>query len=393
MENRKLKLLRVSTVPHSLHLLLRGQIRYMREKGMEVYMVSATGPEVDSMVKNEGASHYHVPLSRSLNPLQDLKALYHMVKLIRRIKPDIVHSHSPKAGIIGMLAAFICKVPLKIHTVAGLPLMETQGVKKKLLVFVERWTYRFADWVLPNSLGLERYIIENNLSVNKEQVRVLGKGSSNGIDLGYFTRTPDVAARAVAFRKNNRISENDIVLCFVGRLAFYKGINELVAAFKILSEKYKNLKLILVGPTEDLNPLEKETTVLINQLPGIITTGHQNDIRPYLAASDIFVFPSYREGFPQSLMQACAFGLPCIATDINGCNEMVFNNVNGLLIQPKNVSAIVDACEKIITDKAKRIKLGENSRAYIEEHFEQRQFWDNINSFYMNQLNLHQDAN
>lgn len=386
MENRKLKLLRVSTVPHSLHLLLRGQIRYMQEKGMEVYMVSATGPEVEVLMKNEGATHYHVPLSRSLNPLHDLKALYHMVKLIRKIRPDIVHSHSPKAGIIGMLAAAICRVPLKIHTVAGLPLMESQGMKKKLLVTVERWTYRFADWVLPNSIGLERYIVDNKLSANTKQVKVLGKGSSNGIDLDYFSKTPAVTVAASAFREHNGIKENDLLLCFVGRLAFYKGINELVAAFRILNEKFSNLKLVLVGPTEALNPLEEETSALIDALPGIITTGHQDDIRPYLAASDIFVFPSYREGFPQSLMQACAFGLPCVATDINGCNEMVFDDVNGYLIPPKSVDAIVRACERMIVNKATRIQLGENSRAYMEEHFEQRRFWNNINSFYMNEF-------
>lgn len=376
MENRKLKLLRVSTIPHSLHLLLRGQIRYMKEKGMEVYMASATGPEVEVLEKNEGASHYHVPLSRSLNPLHDLKALYHMVKLIRKIRPDIVHSHSPKAGTIGMLAAFICRVPLKIHTVAGLPLMESQGIKKKLLILVEKWTYRFADWVLPNSIGLQEYIIENNLLTDKRKVKVLGKGSSNGIDLSYFSRTPAVMEAAGLFREKHHVEKSDLLLCFVGRLAFYKGINELVAAFKILSERYVNLKLVLVGPTESLNPLEERTTALISTLPGIIATGHQDDIRPYLAAADIFVFPSYREGFPQSLMQACAFGLPCIATDINGCNEMVFNGVNGYLIPSKQVDAIVEACVKLITDKATRIKLGENSRAYIEEHFEQRQVWN-----------------
>ncbi|PSL44904.1 glycosyltransferase involved in cell wall biosynthesis [Chitinophaga niastensis] len=387
MEHKKIKLLRVSTIPHSLHLLLRGQIRYMKDNGMEVYMASTTGPEVNTLMKNEGAPHYHVPLSRSLNPLQDLKALYHMVKLIRKIKPDIVHSHSPKAGTIGMLAAYICRVPLKMHTVAGLPLMESQGMKRKLLVTVEKLTYRFADWILPNSMELEKYIIENKLAHNSNKLKVLGKGSSNGIDLSYYSKTPAVMQSAQAFKEKYNIADEEVVLCFVGRLAFYKGINELVAAFEILTQKYNKLRLVLVGPAEDINPLNKETIALMNDLPGIISTGHQDDIRPYLAAADIFVFPSYREGFPQSLMQACAMGLPCITTDINGCNEMVFNGVNGSLIPAKHVAAIVDACEVLIADKTKRLQLGKNSRAYIEDNFEQQQFWHKVNSFYIKHLN------
>lgn len=376
------KLLRISTVPHSLDLLLKGQLKYMKGRGLDVYMLSSPGKEVPAMEEREGVSHIAVPLSRSLNPIADLVSLWKLVRVIKKLRPDIVHSHSPKAGTIGMLAAWICRVPVKIHTVAGLPLMETTGGKRKLLMTVERWTYRFADWVLPNSMELRDFILKEKLISNGSKLKVLGKGSSNGIDLEYFRRSEEVLNKAAELKQALQILPEDTVLGFVGRLAFYKGIDELVSAFKELSARHSLLKLVLVGPFEDLNPLKQETLDYINENKNIILTGHQQDIRPYLALSDIFVFPSYREGFPQSLMQACAMQLPCITTNINGCNEIVFDGVNGLLVPAKSVTALVDACEKLISDKALRISLAEVGRKYIEDHFEQRTFWNGIYNFY-----------
>lgn len=376
------KLLRISTVPHSLDLLLKGQLKYMKGRGLDVYMLSSPGKEVPAIEEREGVPHIAVPLSRSLNPLADLVSLWKLVSVIKKLRPDIVHSHSPKAGTIGMLAAWLCRVPVKIHTVAGLPLMETTGGKRKLLMTVERWTYRFADWVIPNSMELRDFIVKEKLISNGNKLKVLGRGSSNGIDLKYFCRSEEVLQKAAALKQTLQIQTDNTVLCFVGRLAFYKGINELVSAFKQLSAKHPKLKLLLVGPFEDLNPLEQETLDYIKENKNIIVTGHQHDIRPYLALSDIFVFPSYREGFPQSLMQACAMQLPCITTNINGCNEIVFDGVNGLLVPAKSVDALVDACEKLISDKTLRLSLAAAGRGYIEEHFEQQTFWNEIYNFY-----------
>lgn len=361
-------------------------MKYMKSSGFEVKMASATGPEIKELVAIEDCDHLEIELSRTLNPLTDLAVLFKMIKLIRKVKPDIVHTHSPKAGIIGMLASRICGVKLKIHTVAGLPLMETTGNKRKLLSAVEKITYGCADWVIPNSIQLNKFIVESGLIHDQRKLKVLGKGSSNGIDLEYFSRTESVLDHGEVLRQQYQIDANDLVLCFVGRLAFYKGINELVAAFKELSKEFSSLKLLLVGPLEELNPLEEDTVQAMASMPNIIQAGHQDDIRPFLAISDIFVFPSYREGFPQSLMQACAMGLPCIATDINGCNEMVFEGINGHLIKPKDITGLVNACKHLILNDDIRHQFSKTSRHYIESNFEQKKVWTLIRDFYVEKL-------
>ncbi|GGC09393.1 glycosyltransferase family 4 protein [Dyadobacter sediminis] len=381
----KIKLLRITTETYSIRLLLKGQLKYMSENGMEVYMASTPDEHVPEMEKSQNAQFFPLPLSRELTPFKDLIALFNTIKLIRRIKPDIVHTHSPKAGVIGMLAAYICKVPLKMHTVAGLPLMEVTGPKRKLLDFVESLTYQCSDWVLPNSQELRQFILDNKLSSNWSKVKVLGNGSSNGIDLGYFSSNPQLLAESRDFKKQHNISEQDTVLAFMGRLAHYKGINELVKAFKVLQKRYHNLKLVLIGAPEDLNPLEEETDREIINNPSIIAVGHQSDVRKFLIASSIFVFPSYREGFPQALLQASAMGIPCIATNINGCNEMIEDGKTGILVQPKSMEAIVEACKRLIEDPQASKKMGTLAQQFVLKNFEQQQLWKMIHTFY----NLH----
>jgi glycosyltransferase involved in cell wall biosynthesis len=383
---KKIKLLRITTETYSLRILLKGQLSYMSENGMEVSIAGTPDEHVPELVKSQHAHFYALPLSRELTPFKDLIALFKAIKLIRQIKPEIVHTHSPKAGIIGMLAAYLCNVPLKMHTVAGLPLMEVTGPKRKLLNFVESLTYWCSDWVLPNSQELRKFILDNNLSADKTKVKVLGNGSSNGIDLHYFSVTPQLLAESHDFKKLHNIGEQDIVLAFMGRLANYKGINELVKAFKILQNHHQNLKLLLIGAPEDLNPLETETDREIISNPSIIAVGHQSDVRKFLIASNLFLFPSYREGFPQALLQASALGIPCVATNINGCNEMIEDGKTGLLIQPKSVEAIVEACEKLIQNSQASEKMGKLAQQFVLKNFEQQQLWKAIHTFYHAQL-------
>lgn len=381
---KKVTLLRISTETYSLRILLRNQLAYMGSKGMNVYMASKPDNHVQDLEVQEKAKFFPLPLTRELTPFSDLIALYHTIRLIRKIKPEIVHTHSPKAGIVGMLAASICNVPVKIHTVAGLPLMETTGMKRWLLNAVEKVVYRCADWVLPNSKELKDFIVENNLLDDSNKLTVIGNGSSNGVDLNYFTINDKIKQDTDSFKAEHGITEQHTVLGFVGRLAFYKGINELVNAFEQLQKQNKNLKLILVGPLEELNPLEETTIRKMETNPDIIAVGHQNDIRKFLAATDIFVFPSYREGFPQALMQANAMGLPSVATDINGCNEIIEDRKNGILIKPKSESAIINACQELLSNPQQRVLMGQMARKNISENFEQQKLWNDIYTFYHN---------
>ena len=378
------RLLRISTVPHSLDLLLKGQLRYVSQHGFEVIGASNGEGGSENIEIREGIKHYKLPYTRKLNPLRDLIGLVCTIFLILKAKPTIVHTHSPKAGIIGMLSAYICRVPLKIHTVAGLPLMETSGFKKRILILVEKIAYSCADFVLPNSLNQKEYILEN--IYNDTKVQVIGTGSSNGIDLNYYN--PDSVDDKFInnFKQKKNIQPDTTVFCFVGRLVYYKGVNEMVQMFRTLNKNYTNIKLILVGPFEKLYPLENETLKEIDKNENIINVGHQEDIRPYLKMADIFLFPSYREGFPQSLMQAAAMNLACIASNINGCNEILDNNSSGILIEPKNVDALYHAAETLLNDKELQSSLAKKARLKMEESYEQNKFWDELISFYNNSL-------
>lgn len=374
------KILRITTVSHSLDLLLKGQLKYVGENGFDVHIACSEDESVYNIEKRENVKYHKLKLTRTLNPFRDLISLFQAILLIKKIKPEIVHSHSPKAGIIGMLAASFCNVPTKIHTVAGLPLTEAEGLKKMLLIQVERITYYCADIVLSNSIKQKEYITK--YIFNGEKVQVLGKGSSNGIDLSYFN---EEAVDKVLIRKVKEdygIDSNTKVLCFVGRLTNYKGVNELVKAFGKIEKQYDNIKLLLVGPYERLNPLGKNILKEINCNKNIITTGHVNDIRPYLKVSDIFVFPSHREGFPQSLMQAAAMNLACIATNINGCNEILTDKISGLLFESKNEKSLLDTINKLIQDDNLRKFLAKNARKKMELFFEQKSFWDLLLNIY-----------
>ena len=371
----KIKLIRITTVPISLQKLLQGQPQYMMQNGIEVVLASADGKEIPEIEKSTGLKVKILPLTRKITPLTDLKALWLTYKLIRKEKPDIVHTHTPKAGTIGMLAAKLAGVPIRMHTVAGLPLMVARGFKRKILNFVEKLTYSCATRVYPNSFGLKKIILDNKFLPEKK-CKVIAKGSSNGIDTGYFNPEHFSGKEKEKLRKELNINDRDVVFIFVGRLVGDKGINELVTAFNQLNEKHKHIKLLLVGPYEnELDPLLPETIRELKHNKNIITTGFQQDVRPYFAISDVLVFPSYREGLPNVVLQAGAMGLPAIVTDINGSNEIIINGENGLIITVKSVEALEKAMLKLLNEHQLRESMAEKARPIIENKYKREVVW------------------
>ena len=369
------KLVRITSIPMSLKHLIKGQMAFMSENGFDVIMISSDGKELKDVIENEKCRHFIIPLTRKITILKDLKATYNLYKLIRKEKPDIVHTHTPKAGIIGMLSSYFARVPIRLHTVAGLPLMEARGVKRFVLNFVEKLTYKCSTKVYPNSFGLKKIIL-NHRFISENKIKVIGNGSSNGIDTSYFDPELFSIEENTVLKTNLGIKKTDFVFIFVGRIVSDKGINELVEAFDKISLVEENIKLLLVGPFEDeLDPLQKKTKLLINNNDKIILVGYQNDVRPYFSISNCLVFPSYREGFPNVVMQAGAMKLPSIVSDINGCNEIIKNNINGLVIKLKCVDAIYDAMIKITSDKSLFNKLRLNSRDSIKIKYEREVYW------------------
>jgi len=371
----KSKLIRITTVPISLEKLLSGQLQFMNA----YYDVTAVAAEKNNLKKLGKAIDievFPIAMTRQITPFKDIAAVLKLYRFLKKTKPQIVHTHTPKAGIVGMLAAKMAKVPVRLHTVAGLPLLESKGIKRNVLDFVEKLTYRCATKVYPNSFGLLEIIKANNFCP-ESKLKVIANGSSNGIDTSYFNPDLISSAQKNLLQMDLAIDENDFVFIYVGRLVKDKGINELIAAFEKLQKEISNSKLLLVGVFEtDLDPLFPETMNSITTNKNIITVGFQNDVRPYFSIADCLVFPSYREGFPNVVMQAGAMQLPSIVSDINGCNEIIQNRFNGLIIPVKNENALFAAMEKVLIDKELRAEMKRNSRNSILSRYEQKLVWE-----------------
>ncbi|MTI19667.1 glycosyltransferase family 1 protein, partial [Fulvivirga sp. RKSG066] len=373
--------------PISLKVLLNGQLEFMKSHGFEVHTASANGKEVKEITRY--TTHHQIGFTRTISPFKDLIALIQLIRLMKKINPDIVHTHTPKAGLLGMIAAWVCNVPIRMHTVAGMPLMEARGISKHILKITERITYKCATNVYPNSFKLRDWITKGFKKYNKK-TRVIANGSSNGINGDYFSLESDVKAKACELRSELDIPDQALVYVFVGRLVRDKGINELVDAFvKFNSGVDKESYLLLVGDFEDeREPVLNEVKREIELNDKIKAVGFQKDIRPYLALSDVFVFPSYREGFPNVVMQAGCFNLPIIATNINGCNELISHRKNGLLVPPKKIEVLVEAMTDLV-DAPTRNALSQNSREMILSKFDQKHVWNSILKEYRRLLTLH----
>ena len=370
----KKKSIRISTIPLSLDVLLQGQLRMLSEH-YEVVGVSSPGEELDKVAQREGIRTIAVPMERKISPFKDLVSLFRLIRLFHREKPWMVHSLTPKAGLLAMTAAWICRVPVRIHMFTGLVFPTTTGLKQKILMATDSITCACATNVLPEGKGVKKDL--EHFRITSKPLQIIGNGNINGIDLEFFDRTPEVMEQAEKYRK-----EEVVTFCFVGRIVRDKGMNELVAAFQRLHQAYPNTRLVLVGPFEEkLDPVLPETRQVIEQQAAIEWMGWQNDIRPFLAASEVFVFPSYREGFPNVVLQAGAMGLPSIVTDINGSSEIITEGVNGCIIPSQNEEALYKAMEKLL-DTEERRKLAQQARPQIANRYERKALWKELLKFY-----------
>ena len=370
----KKKSIRISTIPLSLDVLLQGQLRMLSEH-YEVVGVSSPGEELDKVAQREGIRTIAVPMERKISPFKDLVSLFRLIRLFHREKPWMVHSLTPKAGLLAMTAAWICRVPVRIHMFTGLVFPTTTGLKQKILMATDSITCACATNVLPEGKGVKKDL--EHFRITSKPLQIIGNGNINGIDLEFFDRTPEVLELAEKYRK-----EEVVTFCFVGRIVRDKGMNELVAAFQRLHQAYPNTRLVLVGPFEEkLDPVLPETRQAIEQHAAIEWMGWQNDIRPFLAASEVFVFPSYREGFPNVVLQAGAMGLPSIVTDINGSSEIISEGVNGAIIPSQDEEALYKAMEKLL-DTEERRKLAQQARPQIANRYERKALWKELLKFY-----------
>ncbi len=370
----KKKLIRTSTVASSLDILLKGQLSFLNEH-FEVIAISGQDNHLKNVSNREKIQIIDVAFQRHIAPIQDLISLFKLYKILKKEKPSIIHSITPKAGLLSMIAGYFAQVPIRIHTFTGLVFPTKTGFSKSFFIFMDRLLCQFATHIFPEGNGVKKDLIK--YKVTNKPLRIIANGNINGIDLNHFNPKLFSEIDKIELKKNLNISKKDFVFIYVGRLVSDKGINELVAAFEKILVNNLNVRLLLVGNFEnDLDPLFPETYRILKQNKSIISVGFQEDVRPYFAVANALIFPSYREGFPNVVLQAGAMNLPSIVTNINGCNEIIQDNFNGLIIKSKNENDIFDSMNRLLNDKDLICKLVSNSRNNIVARFEQSLVWD-----------------
>lgn len=360
----KIKIIRATTVPQSINSLCNGILKELNEK-YEVVALSSPGDDLEEVAKREGVRTIAVPMERRVSLVKDLKALIKMIGIFRKEKPTMVHSMTPKAGLLCMIAGKLTRVPVRVHTFTGLVWPTESGLKRRILMFTDGLTCACATHIIPEGDGVKNDLIAGKIT--KKPLKVLGYGNVKGIDLTRYVITDELKT------KSEKLRSDKFTFLYVGRIVRDKGINELVEAFDKLSSIVA-ARLLLVGPYEDkIDPISEHCRDLIEKNSAIESVGskHVDELLSYYAASDCFVFPSYREGFPNTVIEAGAMNLPCIVTDINGSREIIVEGENGVIIPSKNTDALFDAMLNMVRDKEGRETMAGKARKMVAERFEQ----------------------
>lgn len=367
MKKEKIKIIRATTVPQSLNVFCKGMLRELSEK-YEVIGLSSPGEALDEVATRENVRTIAVPMERHISLLKDLRSLVRIIRVFQNEKPDMIHSMTPKAGLLCMMAGWITNVPIRVHTFTGLVWPTSSGLKKRILMFTDKLTCACATHIIPEGEGVKNDLISGKIT--KKPLKVLGYGNVMGVDMERFSRRPEVIEMANQLR-----DENKFTFVFVGRLVKDKGINELCKAYERIHNQYPNTRCWLIGPYEDnLDPISAESRRLIEESEnGLEALGRKSgdELLAYYVAADCFVMPSYREGFPNTVMEAGALGLPSIVTDINGSREIIKEGINGMIVPPQNEDRLYQAMAVMITSNLDRKKMADNARKMISDRFEQ----------------------
>ena len=372
----------ITTVPVSLWCFFPGLFRYLTARGWDVHVVSSPGEHLDRVAKRDPVQAHALSMTRRISPLADFVALLRLLILLLRLRPQIVHAHTPKASLLGMTAAWLLRVPVRIYHLHGLRLATSTGWKLRLLSAVERLTCRMATQVLAVSPSLRDAAVELGIC-RASKIKVLGHGSINGVDaLGRFSPANIAPGSRDRIRRQNGIEPGATVVGFLGRLVPDKGLCELVEAFERCAEKYPAAHLLLVGPHEAKTALPASLTRKVEDHPRISCVGETVDPPPYLAAMDLVVLPSYREGFGLSLLEAAALGLPTVASDIPGCRDAVADTLTGSLVPARDAVALEGAISTYLADQEMCRRHGAAGRQRAIQLFAPHKLWQALDVEY-----------
>ena len=368
------KIIRVTTAPIALKYLLAGQLKFMQENGMEVLAVSADGPERKDIIEKEGVRHIIIPMARSISPFKDLKCLFELIFLFKKERPDIVHSHTPKAGLLAMMAAKIAGIKIRIHTVAGLRYRTTTGFTKSLLVAMERLTYACSNHLWPNSNSIKA-IVQDIAPRTTGKIDMIGMGSSNGIDLERFSPNSILPGRLAEIKKGIDYDASITYFLVIGRIVKDKGIEDVYNAFEKIHSGRKNTALIIVGQFEnDLDPIDPIIKQKMLVVPFVKFVHFSDEVEYYLSLANFIIHPSHREGFPNVLLQAGAMKCPVICSEIEGNVDIIDDRKTGLLFKPKDPESIVQTVDFALNNKELVLTMAENLFQKIYKFYERRNY-------------------
>ena len=370
----RVRLVHVTTVPMTLGFL-RGQVEFMGERGFEVVAVSSPGEALDRFGAEQGVPVHGLAMERKISPLADLRALFRMIRLLRRLDPDIVHSHTPKAGLLGTLAAFLARVPVRVYHLRGSPMVTARGLTRAILKAVDRLTCGLAHRVICVSHSHRALMVEEGV-VEAEKAVVLAGGSSNGVDArGRFDPDRQGEAARSALRAELGIPTAATVIGFVGRLVRDKGIVELAQAWQSLREEHPEAQLVLVGDLEQRDAVPDSVMRGLIEDPRVHRTGFVADAAPFYAAMDLLVLPTYREGFPNVPLEAAAMELPAVVTQMTGCVDAVEDGVTGTIVPVRDADALARAIAAYLEEPELRARHGRAGRKRVLETFDPRGIW------------------
>jgi len=345
----------------------------MAQQGMDVTLVSSPGPALEGTCKSLQIGYHPVVMVRKPEPRRDLVSLLALTKLFLDKRFDIVHSNAPKAGLLAALAGALARVPVRVHTFTGQVWAEMEGVSRRIM--------RGCDWLISHldthcyaDSTSQRDLLVNEHLVRASRISVLGAGSLSGVNLERFDPHVSRGEGAAGLRRELGISEQSLVILFVGRLAKEKGIRELVSAFRVLQVDRKDVELILVGPSleSEWDPLSGETLKEISRNPHIHVVGFSPKPEKYMGAADVLCLPSYREGFGSAVIEAAAMGVPAVASRVVGLVDAVVDGETGVLVPAKEVEALRDALAMMLSAPEIRRRMGCAARERAVRDFDSR---------------------
>lgn len=368
---------------------LRGQAKYLRSNGFDVFLLSPDGPELASYEEEEGCTIIRIAYSREISLLKDIASLIKTVKVFSRIKPDVVNAGTPKAGLICMLASAICGIRNRIFTLRGLRSTAMKpGLQRRIVETMEKLTHRLAKKIICISPSMANYAYEQGI-LDRTQTVILGRASSNGVDVERFSPQKKKHINSLAFRKRFHISEEDFVVGFVGRIVKSKGIEEIYHAFEILSSRYSNIKLLVVGPEEShSDSIDPGVLAKMKENPKVILTGKMRNVEYVYPVMQVLCLPShnFREGFGNVAIEASASGIPIIVTRGAGCQDAVHDGVTGALISPKSVKELVVALTHYLDNPDVAAAQGESGVQFARRYFRSEIIWEAQCSLYKEML-------